>query len=189
MSYTPEYGAWTAMKKRCYYPKTNDYQRYGGSGIAVCDEWRTSFQSFITDVGMRPGRGYSLDRIDGTRGYEPGNVRWATAKQQAANRRYRNLKRDRICRLCGATFVVFSYIVDRGEGHFCSSDCAQKGQRTRQSCKCEHCGATVTRKPSELKKRAHVFCSTRCCAKWRWERGGYGQRSKEIHKPSQPNPQ
>lgn len=53
----------------------------------MCSEWRKDFQKFLAHIGKRPGPGYSVDRIDNNKGYEPGNVRWATPKEQARNRR------------------------------------------------------------------------------------------------------
>lgn len=75
------------MRRRCTNPGATDYARYGGRGVTVCREWRESFESFLRDMGVKPGTNYSLDRIDNNGHYEPGNVRWATAKQQAQNRR------------------------------------------------------------------------------------------------------
>lgn len=85
MSKTPEYKAWFSMINRCRRSETTGYERYGGRGIAVCDEWRGSFLSFYEHVGPRPSRDYSLDRIDVNGDYSPGNVRWATRKQQQRN--------------------------------------------------------------------------------------------------------
>ena len=90
---TKEYRAWAGMKSRCYDPKLSDYGIYGGRGITVCERWRDSFEHFLQDVGMCPGVGreWSIDRIDSNGHYEPGNVRWATAKEQSNNTRANRL--------------------------------------------------------------------------------------------------
>ncbi len=86
-----EYDIWSAMIQRCHNPNSTGYLRYGGRGIFVCQRWRDSFNDFLADVGPRPGKGYSLDRIDNSKGYEPGNVRWATQKEQGRNTRTNRL--------------------------------------------------------------------------------------------------
>lgn len=83
---TREYSSWTAMKGRCLDPDNRDYPRWGGRGVTICPEWIASFEEFFAHIGPRPV-GTTLDRIDNSRSYEPGNVRWATNKEQAANRR------------------------------------------------------------------------------------------------------
>lgn len=85
---TTEYKIWCRMKDRCLNPKDAAYENYGGRGIAVCERWRLSFTAFLADVGRRPSKKYSLDRIDNDKGYEPGNVRWATRQEQAKNSRH-----------------------------------------------------------------------------------------------------
>ncbi len=82
---SPEYGCWQAMVSRCCNPESKDFPRYGGAGITLCPEWR-SFAAFLAHIGRRPPN-TSIDRINGNRGYEPGNVRWATPRQQAHNRK------------------------------------------------------------------------------------------------------
>jgi len=79
------------MKQRCRNKNAPDYHRYGGRGIAICDRWLNSFENFLADMGERPS-GMTLDRYPEKDGnYEPGNCRWATPKQQAANRHTENI--------------------------------------------------------------------------------------------------
>ena len=75
------------MKKRCLNPRAKQFEDYGGRGITVCDRWINSFENFFADVGPRPSPEHSIDRIDNDGNYELGNVRWATAFEQAANNR------------------------------------------------------------------------------------------------------
>lgn len=83
---SPEYRAWRQAKNRTTNPAYPKFARYGGRGITMSPEWVDDFAAFFRHIGPRPGAGYSLDRIDNSKGYEPGNVRWATASEQAANR-------------------------------------------------------------------------------------------------------
>lgn len=87
---TKAYATWQAIRARCYIKNHKSYHNYGGRGIKLCDEWYSDFHSFYQYVSVLPNynkKTYTLDRIDNNRNYEPGNVRWASKKQQAQNRR------------------------------------------------------------------------------------------------------
>lgn len=83
---SPTYRSWRNARDRCLNPKAPNYSEYGGRGIQFCERWG-DFTAFLADMGERPA-GMSLDRYPDVNGnYEPDNCRWATAKEQAANRR------------------------------------------------------------------------------------------------------
>lgn len=94
-----EYSVYRGMLKRC---RDSNDSRYGGRGITVCERWRgpRGFHYFYEDMGQRPSEGHSLDRIDVNGGYCPENCRWATANQQAANKRVRRMYSSQV----GVTF-------------------------------------------------------------------------------------
>jgi hypothetical protein len=84
---TCEYAIYKSMLNRCSNPNAEGYGYYGGRGIRVCDRWRSGFATFLEDMGKKPTPRHSIDRINVDGNYEPGNCRWATPKEQGANRR------------------------------------------------------------------------------------------------------
>lgn len=90
---TSTYLSWVQMNQRCNNPKSTSYADYGVRGIAICERWQ-SFELFLEDMGDRPF-GKSLDRKDTNGNYEPSNCKWSTAKEQANNRRIRQVSRQR----------------------------------------------------------------------------------------------
>ncbi len=81
MTGRPEHSAWQAMIQRCNNPNSPLYSTNGELGIGVCDEWENSFEAFFDDLGSRPGKFYNLRRIDFTKDYKPGNVKWVSKKE------------------------------------------------------------------------------------------------------------
>jgi len=73
------------MLQRCRNPNASGFHKYGAKGTKVCERW-TSFEAFLEDMGEPPTSSLTLDRIDPFGGYEPGNCRWATMKEQQNNR-------------------------------------------------------------------------------------------------------
>lgn len=81
---SPTYKSWQSMRTRCLNPKADQFHRYGAKGITVCDRWN-DFRNFLSDMGVRPS-GTTLDRRKNDKGYEPGNCRWATMREQGNNK-------------------------------------------------------------------------------------------------------
>jgi hypothetical protein len=95
------YRIWRGVKARCLNPNHPAFARYGGRGVGVCAAWATDFVVFRDAVGEPPSAAHSLDRIDNDKGYEPGNVRWATRTEQN-----RNMRSNRRATARGRTLCV-----------------------------------------------------------------------------------
>ena len=102
---TYEYHLWSMIKARCHNQNASNYKWYGARGIKVYEVWRNDFVSFanyiITELGTKPSAEHTLDRIDPTKDYEPGNLRWATNKQQ-----HRNTRNNKMLTIRGVTMCV-----------------------------------------------------------------------------------
>ena len=88
MSKTREYKSWSKIKERSFNVNCQDYPDYGALGIVMCEEWKNSFESFLSHIGPMPSynRRWTCGRLDNSKGYEPGNVRWENDSQQSQNK-------------------------------------------------------------------------------------------------------
>lgn len=136
-----EYKAWYAARRRCHDPEDATYHLYGARGITMAAAWRGSFAAFLVAIGPRPGpqgqRGrrapYSLDRIDNTKGYVPGNVRWATWREQRLN----STCQPHLLDLTGRRFTRLTAL------RRLPSTQLPRNYVSRWECRCD-CGALVT---------------------------------------------
>lgn len=119
----PEYGVYRTMLSRCYNAKTAKYADYGGRGIAVCDRWRGDggYERFLADMGRRP-QGASIERKDTNGPYSPDNCRWASAVEQANNRRS-----NRLIQFDGRTQTLMQWSREAGISHATISDRLTRG--------------------------------------------------------------
>lgn len=109
MSKSPEYRIWQSMKDRCGNPTSGGYRRYGGRGIKVCERWLESFENFFSDMGKRPTRKHSINRINNDGNYDPDNCEWATGREQS-----RNTSRNRFLEMDGTRLTVADWSLKTG---------------------------------------------------------------------------
>jgi hypothetical protein len=103
----PYYNTYSNMLKRCYNEDNPDYKRWGGRGIKVCKRWRrgdgkkSGLLCFVEDMGEKPDKSYTLDRINNNGNYEPNNCRWVSRKENC-----RNTRQNRFIKYKGERFTL-----------------------------------------------------------------------------------
>jgi len=111
MTDTPEFIAWNSMNVRCKNPSHKFFHRYGGRGIKICERW-SEFVNFYADMGPRPTKFHSLDRIDNNLGYSPENCRWVTQRMQKVNQ-----ERTVMISHNGKTQCMMDWSIETGISH------------------------------------------------------------------------
>lgn len=123
MSNTDEYNIWCHMKARCYNKKNKKYKDYGGRGIKVCQSWKNSFDIFLRDMGKKPTKYHSIDRIDVNGDYCKDNCKWSTNAEQALNKRKHRfvyyygekMPLAKACKLLGVNYRSALYRLNKGK--------------------------------------------------------------------------
>lgn len=121
MTGTKLYARWKTIKRRCSKPNATGFENYGGRGITLCAKWSESFLAFYKDVGKPPTDRHTLERLDNNKGYEPGNVVWATYGQQSRNKRQLRPNKNGYRGVFKVRNTFYSLIVHNGDRRYLGS--------------------------------------------------------------------
>lgn len=154
-----EYKIWSQMKGRCSNKNNEKYPHYGARGIVVCNRWKEDgkgYDNFIEDMGYKPEKNYSIERIDVNGNYEPSNCMWIPMKDQQKN------KTTSATVLPGDVFGKLTVLFET-EGKLRNTE----GTRIRRffRVKCE-CGSEKNIRMDKLRQRQNQSCGNRSCNKY-----------------------
>ena len=135
----PWYSSYKAMMERCYLKSSGNYERYGGKGVTVCDEWHDikKFAEWVETSGYVPG--LTIDRIDPTGNYEPNNCQWLTRSENSKKSHTDKKKRAK-------EMVEVVHGRWKNEGKVCACSCCKQqfnGFLAPNWKYCPNCGAKM----------------------------------------------
>jgi hypothetical protein len=141
MSKIPEYDIWISIKARCVARDRRTRRNYLDRGITVCQRWAESFETFLADMGPRPTPQHTIERRNGSLGYQPDNCCWATRLEQAHNMRTnRHLTHD------GKTMTITEWARSLG------TDCGTLSYRLRAGWSVEQALTTPVRHGNRIRQ-------------------------------------
>ena len=141
--YEPWYSSYKAMMERCYLPTSGNYERYGGKGVTVCEEWHdiTKFAEWVETSGYAPG--LTIDRIDPAGNYEPSNCQWLTRSENSQKSHADKKKKAKeMVEVVHGRWIAKEHSAPYGGFHlFHCSECDSPNARERNYC--PNCGAKM----------------------------------------------
>ena len=129
---SPTYVSWHSIITRCTLKDDKHYRDYGGRGITICDRWLNSFELFLADMGERPTKSHTTERINNDGNYEPANCRWATKKEQS-----RNMRSNVVIEHNGRSMILADWLIELNVNTQTYYYRRRKGQTEKQALRLE----------------------------------------------------
>lgn len=182
LSHTPEYRIWKGIKTRCYNENHKDYQWYGALGVEMDASWREDFVAFYEDMGPKPYKGATLDRIDVDGPYGPGNCKWASRREQMLNQ-----KRSRRLEIAGVEQTLAEWCDVTGVPYWTAHSRLRRGWEPRNAVglgvQDRRTTATPSRPATVRIRKLTIRGRTKTLAEWCRETGtAYGTAYKRMRR-------